>query len=202
MHGQQNIKILQEKINFNIICTIFMFQRDDFTLSVLTGNQFCQFVLVKKSWLKLIRKNFCPCYTVRMQRHKCAPAITTRPTPPSASIAKRNKRTTWSHLVSVNGDNLLFLSNQCLSCSLKASENVLLRSEDGRFLSWKNARMTSKKMKYTETYLNWEQITCTRKRQVYWRIQGKVSPTVKFGPHAEPCGWVWLLCAIIFELVF
>ena len=46
------------------------------------------------------------------------------------------------------------------------------------------------KMKNMETYLNWEQILCILWRQLYWRIQGKVSPIVKFGPYAEPCGWV------------
>jgi len=131
-----------------------MFQMDDFTLSVLTGNQLCQFVLVKKELMKLMCENLCPCCAVPMQHDKCASATTTRPTSPSISIAKRNKPTSYSHFVSANGDSLLFLSNLCLSCSLKASENVPLKSQDGRFLSRKSTRMTCKKMKNVETYLN------------------------------------------------
>jgi hypothetical protein len=73
--------LLQSR-KFNIICTIFMFQRDDFTLSVLTGNQPCQFVLVKKELMKLICEHFCPCYAVPMQHDKCVSATTTRPTSP------------------------------------------------------------------------------------------------------------------------
>lgn len=122
-----------------------MFQRDDFTLSVLTGNQPCQFVLVKKELMKLICEHFCPCYAVPMQHDKCVSATTTRPTSPQVSIAKRNKPTTYSHSVNANGDSLLFLSNLCLSCSSKASENVPLKSPDGRFLSRKSTRMTCKK---------------------------------------------------------
>jgi len=131
-----------------------MFQRDNFTLNVLTGNQLCQFVLVKKELMKLICENFCPSYAVPTQHDKYVSATTTRPTSPSVSIAKWNKPTTYSHSVSANEDSLLFLSNLCLSCSLKASENVPLKSQDGRFLSRKSTRMTCKKMKNMETYLN------------------------------------------------
>jgi hypothetical protein len=76
----------------------------------------------------------------------CVSTAKVRPTSRSDSIARRDKDKSNSHFVSANGDTfLLFLLYLCMSCCSKASENVALKSQDGRFLSGKTTRMTRKK---------------------------------------------------------